>query len=164
MSLEKKPIKTLVVTTGFSCNNKCLMCSVDEKQCAFPNRTYNDIESDLKIGRLDGFTEVELTGGEPTIRKDILENIQKDLYDRALERRIQKTKSVDSYDEFKKIMETTRGFISAHWCEDKDCEAQIKTDTKATTRCLPLDAEEVEGKCVRCGAPSHHRWLFGLSY
>lgn len=75
MSLEKKPIKTLVVTTGFSCNNKCLMCSVDEKQCAFPNRTYNDIESDLKIGRLDGFTEVEFTGGEPTIRKDILENI-----------------------------------------------------------------------------------------
>jgi len=77
MSLEKKPIKTLVVTTGFSCNNKCLMCSVEEKECAFPNRTYNDIETDLKNGRLEDFTEVEFTGGEPTIRKDIIENIER---------------------------------------------------------------------------------------
>lgn len=74
------------------------------------------------------------------------------------------TFTVDSYDEFKKVMDTSRGFISAHWCEDSECEAQIKTDTKATTRCLPLDAPEEEGKCVRCGKPSHHRWLFGLSY
>lgn len=75
MTLEKKPIKTLVVTTGFSCNNKCLMCSVEEKQCAFPNRTFNDIEEDLKTGRIEGISEVEFTGGEPTIRKDIIENV-----------------------------------------------------------------------------------------
>ena len=61
-------------------------------------------------------------------------------------------------------METTRGFISTHWCENADCEAQIKTDTKATTRCLPLDAVEEDGKCIRCGGKSTHRWLFGLSY
>jgi len=74
------------------------------------------------------------------------------------------TFSVDSYDEFKKIMGTSRGFIKAHWCENAECETQIKTDTKATTRCLPLDAPKEEGKCIKCGAPSHHRWIFGLSY
>ena len=74
------------------------------------------------------------------------------------------TFSVDSYDEFKKIMDSSRGFIKAHWCEDPQCEAEIKKDTKATTRCLPLDTPKEEGKCVHCGQPSHHRWLFALSY
>jgi prolyl-tRNA synthetase len=71
---------------------------------------------------------------------------------------------LDSYDEFKKVMSTTRGFIKAHWCEDAACEAEIKAETKATTRCLPLDAPEEEGKCIKCGMPSRHRWIFGLSY
>jgi prolyl-tRNA synthetase len=71
---------------------------------------------------------------------------------------------VDSYEEFKKVMSTTRGFIKAHWCENAECEAQIKSDTKATTRCLPLDAQEESGKCILCGKPSTHRWLFAQSY
>jgi len=74
------------------------------------------------------------------------------------------TFKVDSYEEFKKVMETSRGFISAHWCESAECEAKIKTETRATTRCLPLDAPEESGNCVGCGKPSNHRWLFGLSY
>jgi len=74
------------------------------------------------------------------------------------------TFSVDSYDEFKNIMNTSRGFILAHWCEDSDCENEIKKDTKATTRCLPLDSKEEKGKCIRCSKDSHHRWLFALSY
>lgn len=71
---------------------------------------------------------------------------------------------VDSYGEFSQIMSTTRGFIKAHWCENADCEARIKSDTKATTRCLPLGAKEEPGKCVLCGKPSTHRWLFAQSY
>ena len=61
-------------------------------------------------------------------------------------------------------MSTTRGFILAHWCENPGCENEIKKDTKATTRCLPLDSKEEEGKCIHCGKISHHRWLFALSY
>lgn len=75
MFLEKKPIKTLVVTTGYSCNNKCLMCSIEKKECAFPNRSFSDIEGDLKTGRIEGITEIEFTGGEPTIRRNIVDNI-----------------------------------------------------------------------------------------
>ncbi|HEX8923285.1 MAG TPA: proline--tRNA ligase [Patescibacteria group bacterium] len=94
----------------------------------------------------------------------LLDRIQADLFIKHKKFTIENTHIVDSYDEFKKIMDTTRGFVSAHWCEDPQCEAQIKSETKATTRCLPLDAKEEDGKCICCGKPSHHRWLFGLSY
>lgn len=96
--------------------------------------------------------------------KELLDDIQQSLFNKHKKFTEDNTFTVDSYDEFKKVMETTRGFIKAHWCENPECEAEIKADTKATTRCLPLDAVEEEGECVRCGAPSHHRWLFGLSY
>lgn len=95
---------------------------------------------------------------------EILGNIQNSLYEAHKKFTEDHTFSVDSYDEFKKIMTSNRGFIKAHWCEESQCEAEIKKDTKATTRCLPLDAPEEEGKCVHCGQPSHHRWLFALSY
>lgn len=98
-----------------------------------------------------------------TVEK-LLAEIQQSLFNKHKKFTDDNTFKADNYDEFKKIMETSRGFISAHWCEDKDCEAQIKTDTKATTRCLPLDAPEESGTCVRCGGKSSHRWLFGLSY
>lgn len=94
----------------------------------------------------------------------LLKDIQQKLFDKHKKFTEDHTFKADTYDEFKKIMETSRGFISAHWCESADCEAEIKTDTKATTRCLPLDAVEESGTCVRCGKPSTHRWLFGLSY
>ena len=71
---------------------------------------------------------------------------------------------VDSYDEFKKIMSTTKGFIHALWCEDATCEKAIKDETKATTRCLPIHAKEEVGKCIHCGKPAHYRWIFGQSY
>jgi prolyl-tRNA synthetase len=98
-----------------------------------------------------------------TIEK-LLAEIQQNLFAKHKKFTQDHTFKADSYDEFKKIMETSRGFIYAHWCENADCEANIKTDTKATTRCLSLDAVEEEGKCIRCGNKSTHRWLFGLSY
>jgi prolyl-tRNA synthetase len=74
------------------------------------------------------------------------------------------TFKVDSYDEFKKVMSTTRGFISAHWCENPECEVKIKQETKATTRCLPDGQPQEDGVCIYCGQPSKHRWLFAQSY
>jgi prolyl-tRNA synthetase len=98
------------------------------------------------------------------IVSDLLSQIQINLFATHKKFTQDHTFTVDTYDDFKKVMSTTRGFINAHWCEDVDCEAKIKLETKATTRCLPLDAKEEAGKCVCCGAPSSHRWLFGLSY
>jgi prolyl-tRNA synthetase len=75
-----------------------------------------------------------------------------------------RTYTVDDYARFKEIMATTKGFLKAFWCEDPECEKQIKTETKATTRCLPLDAPEEKGVCIHCGRPATHRWIFGQSY
>jgi prolyl-tRNA synthetase len=96
--------------------------------------------------------------------RDLLSDVQNNLFTKHKKFTEEHTFTVSSYDEFKKIMTTTRGFIKAHWCEDSDCENEIKKDTKATTRCLPLDSKEEKGKCIRCGKDSHHRWLFALSY
>jgi prolyl-tRNA synthetase len=74
------------------------------------------------------------------------------------------THVVDSYDEFKKIMNTTRGFLMAFWCEDESCEKKIKEETKATTRCLPFDSKKENGKCIYCGKEASYRWLFAQAY
>ncbi len=98
------------------------------------------------------------------VLKNLMVDIQKSLLEKHKKFTQDNTFTVDSYDEFKKIMSTTRGFISAHWCENPECEANIKSDTKATTRCLPDNQPEEEGKCIYCGKPSKHRWLFAQSY
>jgi len=94
----------------------------------------------------------------------LLDQIQKDLFAKAKTFLDENTRKVDSFDEFKTIMNSTRGFIRAFWCEDPQCEAAIKEETKASTRCLPLDAPVENGVCVHCGKASTHRWLFAQSY
>lgn len=95
---------------------------------------------------------------------DELKFMQKRLFDKQKTFLDSHTYSVDSYDEFRKIMASTKGFLNAFWCEDAACEKAIKDETKATTRCLPLDAKEEKGVCVHCGKPATHRWIFGQSY
>ncbi|HAV14715.1 MAG TPA: proline--tRNA ligase [Candidatus Pacebacteria bacterium] len=94
----------------------------------------------------------------------LLDEIQGAMFEKAEEMRQAMTSTVDSYDEFKKVMEEKRGFIHALWCEDPACETKIKEETKASTRCLPLDAKEEIGKCVYCGKPAKHRWVFAQAY
>lgn len=98
------------------------------------------------------------------VTEKMLADMQKDLFAKSKAFTEANTYDVASYDDFKKVMETTRGFIRAFWCEDAACEASIKAETKAATRCLPLSAEKEDGVCVKCGSASHHRWLFGQSY
>ncbi|MCA9392269.1 proline--tRNA ligase [candidate division WWE3 bacterium] len=95
---------------------------------------------------------------------ELLQTIQQNLYNRALQFQDDNTHVVDDYEEFRRVMDHERGFIRAMWCEDASCEASIKEETKATTRCLPLDAQEEDGKCVYCGKPARHRWYFALAY
>lgn len=94
----------------------------------------------------------------------LLERIQDQLYTEAKVYRDEHTFTVNSYDEFKQHIEQQDGFVSAHWCENMECEAIIKEETKATTRCRPFDMKDEEGKCVRCDNPSHRRMLFAKSY
>jgi len=99
----------------------------------------------------------------------LLATIQTGMFDKALAQQRELTTEVTSYDEFKQIMASKRGFLKAFWCEDTTCEAEIKEETKASTRCLPFTdneghVREETGDCIKCGKPATHRWLFAQSY
>ena len=94
---------------------------------------------------------------------DVLDDIQKSLYQKALDRRIQKTITVDTYDEFKKRIEDGV-FIMAHWDGTPETEAKIKEETKATIRCIPFDSDKTPGVCMVTGKPSAQRVLLARSY
>lgn len=93
-----------------------------------------------------------------------LKTVQSEMYKASQVSLKAMTHDVDNYDEFKDVMKTTRGFIKAFWCEDKNCETKIKDETKASTRCKPFDAVEENGKCVYCGEDAKYKWYFAQAY
>ena len=93
-----------------------------------------------------------------------LDDMQHGLYSQNKAFLESNTSEAETYAEFKNIMEARKGFIRAFWCEKEDCEKKIKEETKASTRCLPLDAKEESGNCVYCGSPAKHKWLFAQAY
>ena len=94
----------------------------------------------------------------------LLEDIQRNIYTKAVNYRKEHITLVDSYDEFKDIIETKGGFVSAHWDGTTETEERIKNETKATIRCIPIDAKEEVGVCMVTGKPSSKRVLFAKAY
>ncbi|MGD8502775.1 MAG: proline--tRNA ligase [Syntrophobacterales bacterium] len=94
----------------------------------------------------------------------LLEEIQNSLYERALRFREENTVRVDDYQTFKEIVAERGGFLFAYWCGDPECEDQVKQETMATIRCIPLRAEGEDGACVRCGKSSRDRVYFAKAY
>ncbi|MCH2288506.1 MAG: proline--tRNA ligase [SAR324 cluster bacterium] len=95
---------------------------------------------------------------------DLLEKIQENLFQRALEFREQNTRRAKNYEEFCEIMKKEGGFVMAHWNGSPEVEAKIKGDTKATIRCIPLDPDPVPGKCMVTGEPSEREVVFAVAY
>ncbi|HNP95427.1 MAG TPA: proline--tRNA ligase, partial [Cyclobacteriaceae bacterium] len=89
-----------------------------------------------------------------TLIPGLLDEIQQNIYKKALKFREEKTTHVDTFDQFKKVLDEKGGFVMAHWDGTSETEAAIKEETKATIRCIPLDAKEEAGKCVYSGKPS----------
>ena len=94
----------------------------------------------------------------------LLGEIQQNIYDKALKFRDGMITRVDTYDEFKRVLDDKGGFILAHWDGSPETEERIKNETKATIRCIPVDAPAEEGVCIVSGKPSHRRVLFARSY
>ena len=94
----------------------------------------------------------------------LLDAIQQGLFERALAFRDEHTQRVASYDEFKQVLEGRPGFVIAPWCGAVDCEAQIKTDTQATIRNMPIGGSAPSGGCIRCGNTSVAEAWFAKSY
>jgi len=94
----------------------------------------------------------------------LLDDIQKNMFQRALNFRTEHTIKVDTWDEFVKILDEKPGFVSAHWDGTSETEEKIKELTKATIRCIPLNNELEDGACVLTGKPSVQRVLFARAY
>lgn len=94
----------------------------------------------------------------------LLEEIQTNIYQKALTFREKMTVKVDRYEDFKKQLEGPGGFVMAHWDGTAETEAAIKEETKATIRCIPLDGESEPGQCIYSGKPSAQRVLFAKAY
>ena len=119
----------------------------------------------FEVARRDTLTkEVKPAEGIVTYIQDLLEQIQKDLFNKAVDYRTAHTTEVNSFEEFKDILENKTGFVSAHWDGTAETEEKIKDLTKATIRCIPLDRVEEVGVCVLTGAPSKGRVLFAKAY
>ncbi len=96
--------------------------------------------------------------------EQLLEDIQNNLFQRALDFRNERITKVDTMEEFKTVLEEKGGFLSAHWDGTTETEKKVKELTKATIRCIPLDAVAEEGKCILTGKPSQQRVLFAKAY
>lgn len=94
----------------------------------------------------------------------LLKEIQENLFEKAKAYREEHHTEVDTFEEFKKVLETKGGFISAHWDGTMETEDEIKKLTKATIRCIPMDSKLEAGQCVFTGAPSKQRVLFAKAY
>lgn len=119
----------------------------------------------FEVARRDTLTkEVVPAEGIVTYINDLLEQIQNDLFNKALDYRNTHITEVNNFEEFKEVLDGKAGFVSAHWDGTAATEEKIKDLTKATIRCIPLDSVEEAGTCVFTGNPSTRRVLFAKAY
>jgi prolyl-tRNA synthetase len=93
---------------------------------------------------------------------EVLQSIQASMFERALEFRRDHTFDPKDYNELKSAVE--KGWAFSWWCGDSECETKVKDETKATTRCIPLDQEPGQGICIVCGKPATEKVIFGKAY
>ena len=119
----------------------------------------------FEVARRDTLTkEVKSKEGIAVHVQELLEQIQNDLFNKALEYRNTHITEVNDFEEFKQVLNDKGGFVAAHWDGTAATEEKIKELTKATIRCIPLNAKEEEGTCVLTGNPSSKRVLFAKAY
>lgn len=125
-----------------------------------------DLEnSTAEIARRDLLTKETINITAVTNRvKELLEEIQKNIYTRALKFMKENTYYPDKWSDFIDIIENRGGFVMAHWDGTSETELKIKEETKATIRCIPFEAGKEEGKCIFSGKPSQKRVLFARAY
>jgi prolyl-tRNA synthetase len=125
-----------------------------------------DVENGtVEVARRDTLEKSILQTSDLSIKiVHLLEQIQQNLYDKALDFRKNNTHKADSWEEFQQLLDGPGGFISAHWDGTSETEEKIKELTKATIRCIPLDNLKEKGKCVFSGNPSNERVIFARAY
>jgi len=125
-----------------------------------------DLENNVaEVARRDEKTKTSTSlDGLTDYVSNLLEEIQQNMYNKALAFRNESITKVDSWDEFVSTLDGKAGFVAAHWDGTAETEDKIKEMTKATIRCIPLNNEQEAGKCVLTGNPSTQRVLFARAY
>jgi len=125
-----------------------------------------DIENNtLEVARRDTLEKKIISSDTITAYvPQLLEDIQGNIFNKALKFREENTYRVDDWNEFKKIMNGKGGFVYAHWDGTTETELKIKEETKATIRCIPFGTKPETGKCIYTGKPSKQRVLFAVAY
>ncbi|GGD56082.1 proline--tRNA ligase [Muriicola marianensis] len=162
--------------------SKGISVKYDDRDTHKPGFKFNEYELKgvpvrLAIGQRDLQNETFEVARRDTLEKEtvkasevithieeLLEKIQENIYNRALDYRDEHITRVDSYDEFKTLLESKGGFFLAHWDGTAETEERIKEETKATIRCIPLSDGKEEGKCMVTGKPSSQRVIFAKAY
>ena len=119
----------------------------------------------VELARRDTFTK-EVVNMDSIVEKvvSLMAVIQNDLHQKALDFRNSHITEVGNFDEFRNVLETKTGYMSAHWDGTAETEDKIKELTKATIRCIPMNNKQEKGKCVLTGNPSTQRVLFAKAY
>ena len=125
-----------------------------------------DLQNDtFEVARRDTLEKKTIPSGDVVGHiEHLLQDIQENIFNRAHNYREEHITKVDSYEEFKKLLDTKGGFFSAHWDGSSATEEKIKAETKATIRCIPIDSPKEEGVCMVTGNPSQQRVLFAKAY
>ena len=119
----------------------------------------------VEVARRDNLTkEIVSSDSIAEYVSNLLKEIQDNLYTKALDYRTEHTSKVENFDEFKEVLNGKGGFVEAHWDGTAETEDEIKKLTKATIRCIPVDAKDEEGVCILTGKPSTKRVLFAKAY
>ena len=178
---EKNQIDALAQTLTSTFSSKGISVKYDNDEKTKPGWKFNEYEfkgvpvritlgaRDLKEDKVEIFrrdtNEKEIIHKDDIVAKvdSLLKDIQENLFKKAQQMRSSKTRNVDTWEEFKVEIEKG-GFLMCHWDGTSETEEKIKQETKATIRCIPLDAPEEEGKCVYSGKPSHRRVIFARNY
>jgi prolyl-tRNA synthetase len=123
------------------------------------------LNSTVELARRDTLEKKVLPmAGIDQVIEALLEEIQENIYNKALQFREKNTYQVNTWDEFREVVSVKGGFISAHWDGTPETEEKIKEETKATIRCIPLNNPAEEGECIYSGRPSKQRVLFAVAY
>lgn len=125
-----------------------------------------DIENGtIEIARRDTLEKKTVSQTEVVgMIEDLLDEMQQNIYNKAFSFRTENSHKVDTWEDFKEIINGSGGFVYAHWDGTQETEQKIKEETKATIRCIPIDSEEESGECVFSGKPSNRRVLFAKAY
>jgi len=179
---EKSEIVELVDQLMAECKQKDISVKFDDRDTYRPGFKFAEWELKgvplrITIGARDlknGMVELARRDNQTkeTVSKDglsgrienLLEEIQNSIFDKALNFRNEHITPVNSYEEFKQVLEEKGGFIAAHWDGTAETEKRIKEETKATIRCIPLDNKQEQGTCILTGKPSSQRVLFAKAY